>query len=416
MLVGCMRLFLCLLSLSLGAAEVSREITFKDINTALGIELLTDDNLWDDEAKVVAERLKWPIESVTSNEISYRLYPDNKYRLLSCRPYSCSILTDIKNPISISVMFANKGDSVTYSPGSTGAQGNRQISNMKRAIQGDAADITSRLSELFGSPTFDKLGQARGATENVKRWDWNGHAFLLASPRDEYVALRIVSSRYADDGDKSRISDAEMKARASERVEHRPNGDVILKDVPMVNQGPKGYCVPASWERVMRYMAVPADMYVLAMSAGTKDGGGTSTNAIATAAKSALLMGGRKIQVLSMKVDPSTVAKYIDSGLPLIWAMYTTPEYNAVLNSRMKERAKMTEPLLWKKTLSRLRVGQRPFLISKDYAHVCIIIGYNKQTGEVAVSDSWGPEAAERWVLGLEANQVSQGEVTVISF
>jgi hypothetical protein len=45
-----------------------------------------------------------------------------------------------------------------------------------------------------------------------------------------------------------------------------------------------------------------------------------------------------------------------------------------------------------------------------------MIIGYNKITGEVAVSDSWGPEYEERWILGVEATQVSQGTMTVIGF
>jgi hypothetical protein len=33
----------------------------------------------------------------------------------------------------------------------------------------------------------------------------------------------------------------------------------------MVDQGPKGYCVPATFERAMRTMGIDADMYLLAM-------------------------------------------------------------------------------------------------------------------------------------------------------
>ena len=102
-----------------------------------------------------------------------------------------------------------------------------------------------------------------------------GHAFLLAAPKDEYVALRILSVKSADEGGRSRVTDAELFARAKTRVDRRPNGDVILKDIPMVNQGPKGYCVPATWERAMRSMGVPADMYVLAMAGQSGAGGGT---------------------------------------------------------------------------------------------------------------------------------------------
>ena len=48
--------------------------------------------------------------------------------------------------------------------------------------------------------------------------------------------------------------------------------------------------------------------------------------------------------------------------------------------------------------------------------HVCLIIGYNKLTGEVALSDSWGPSFAERWVTCEEAKDVSQDAFYVIQF
>jgi hypothetical protein len=47
---------------------------------------------------------------------------------------------------------------------------------------------------------------------------------------------------------------------------------------------------------------------------------------------------------------------------------------------------------------------------------MCLIIGYNKATGEIAISDSWGPRFAERWITVEEATAVSQGFLQVISF
>ncbi|GDY18595.1 hypothetical protein LBMAG55_19180 [Verrucomicrobiota bacterium] len=60
----------------------------------------------------------------------------------------------------------------------------------------------------------------------------------------------------------------------------------------MVNQGPKGYCVPATWERVLRYMGIPADMYVLAMVGQSGAGGGTSLSTLAAGVRDTL-NGGR---------------------------------------------------------------------------------------------------------------------------
>jgi hypothetical protein len=260
------------------------------------------------------------------------------------------------------------------------------------------------------------MGQGRATSEVVRRWDWNGHAFLVASPKDEYVALRVVSVKSADDGGRTRVTDAELFARAKTRVEKRANGDVILKDIPMVDQGPKGYCVPATWERAMRYMGVPADMYVLAMAGQSGAGGGTSVVAIANGAKDAVSRGGRKIESFSGKLEPGTVDKYIDRGLPIMWAMFSTKQYNELANARTKERQGMTDPVAWKKAVMDGRKGQKPLQPNRDEGHVCMIVGSNKLTGEIAVSDSWGPAYEERWILGVEATQVSQGSMMVIGF
>ena len=45
----------------------------------------------------------------------------------------------------------------------------------------------------------------------------------------------------------------------------------------------------------------------------------------------------------------------------------------------------------------------------KDKFHVCMIIGYNEATQELAVSDSWGANYAMRWVHLDEAAAVGNG-------
>jgi flagellar motor protein MotB len=412
-----MRLMLCFLAAGLAAADV----TVEQVNKAIGLELFADANLWDDDAKAVAERLSWPQESETTNDASYRLYPKDDYRIFECRPYSCAFISEMNKPSTLSLMFANKGDAVSISArdvkDKTKAKArDEQIKDYKKAIADDAKDLEEKLTKLFGKPTMGSMGQAQATREVVRRWNWNGHAFLLAAPKDEYVALRILSMKSADEGGRSRVSDAELFARAKTRVEKRPNGDVILKDIPMVNQGPKGYCAPATWERAMRYMGVPADMYVLAMAGQSGAGGGTSIVAIAAGAKDAVTRGGRKLESFSGKIDPSTVAKYIDRGLPIMWVMFSTKQYNDIADGRTKEREGMTDPAAWKKAVADGRKGQKPLQPNRNEGHVCMIIGYNKETGEVAVSDSWGPQFEERWILGVEATQVSQGTMTVIGF
>jgi hypothetical protein len=400
------------------------DTTFARINELLGVELFTDDKLWDDDAVVLADRLRWPLESKTENEMSFRSYPDDASRLFGCRPYSIALYADKTGPTTISIIFANKGDSVAYTPKTTGkpdkealAARDGQIKDFKKAITEDKKNLIAALTKLFGVPVAERMGQGKQMSEVSTRWDWKDHSFLLTAPRDEYVALRVMPCATADLGGKSRVSDAELMARSKTRILRRDNGDVILKDIPMVNQGPKGYCAPATWERVLRYMGIPADMYVLAMAGHSGAGGGTSLAALAAGARDAVAAGGRKIEGGSMaKIDPAFVAKYVDRGLPIIWGMYSTKEYNALANERMKTRVDMKDPKAWKKEITPARKDPKAPKVDHTTAHACMIIGYNKETGEVAVSDSWGPEFEERWVTGVEATAVSQGVFQIVSY
>lgn len=392
-----------------------------EVNSSLGFELFSDDNLWDDHAESVAKRLGWPLESKTSTDSSFRKYPSAEEQILDCRPYSTVLLAEAGSPSSLSLVFANKGDAVvrttTDSDREARSRKNDQVHDLPQLIRADKNKITSTLISLFGEPVAERFGQGRETRENVKRWDWNGHAFLLAAPREEYVALRIMPKESADAGGKSRIPDSEIRERVASRVENRPNGDVVLKDVPMVDQGPKGYCVPATWERVMRYMGIPADMYVLAMAGQTKEGGGTSLTDIAAGARESIVRSGRRIETVKIKPDPVNVSRFIDQGLPLMWPMYSTPEFNDAVNSRAKQRREVPlNSAEWRKTLSDARKAARKFKKYSDTAHICMIIGYNKQTNEIAVSDSWGPGFAERWITAEEATAVTQGEFQVIHF
>ncbi len=407
-------LFLFLLTGQASAA------TFEELNAAFGIPVWSDDNLWDDDSASAAGRLGWPQESKTSTDSSYRKYPRPTDLVLGVRPYSLALYGEKDRPIRLSLMFANKGDAVDQEPVAGDAKAEReqkkQAKDFKSIMQKDARAISAALTALLGPPAADRFGQGSQTRESVQRWDWNGHAILLAAPRDEYVALRILPLDVADAQGKARIPDVELRERLLSRVEKRPNGDVILKDMPMVDQGPKGYCVPATWERVMRYMAIPADMYVLAMAGDTSAGGGTNIAAIVSGAREAVMRGGRRLDPENGKLSVRTVAKYINRGLPLMWAMYSMDSVNDDLNSRMDQRRAMTDPLEWKKSIEPARKAAKKIPTDVKQGHMCMIIGYNEKTGEIAVSDSWGPRFAERWMTEEEASAVSQGQLMAINF
>jgi hypothetical protein len=97
--------------------------------------------------------------------------------------------------------------------------------------------------------------------------------------------------------------------------------------------------------------------------------------------------------------------------------MYSTEEFNTAANSRAELRRKISlDSDEWKKALSEARKNSQKFKIDLDTGHVCMIVGYNKETEELAVSDSFGPEFAERWVTTEEAAAISADCFNIIDF
>jgi len=396
--------------------------TPEQVNAALGIPLFADQSLWDDDAEKTATNIGLRKESQTSTDSSYRLYTDASKRVLGARPYSIALYGEGGKVSGVSFMFANKGDSV-QDPSEDPKAAKRgpssldkQVRAFTKAVRTDSEALKKALTTLFGEPKADLYGKGRQTRETVKRWDWQGHAILLASPREEYVALRVLPTAAADSGAGIRISDTEMRKRLASRIQKRPTGDVVLTDIPMVDQGPKGYCVPATWERVMRYMGISADMYVLAMAGGTNAGGGTNLDEITEGAKEAVTMGGRRVDSGTPPLTIQKIRKCVDGGIPIIWQMYSMDSVNDMIDKRMETRTTaMSDPVAWMKSLANTRRDAKKIKIDPKKGHVCMIIGYNEKTNEVAVSDSWGPDWAERWMTIEEVVAVSGGKWMTIN-
>lgn len=398
-------------------------VTAEQLNAVFGIPLWQDSGLWEESDETVASRLGWQLESRTSVDSSFREYPSPQAKILECRPFSLALYGEQGKVASLSMVFANKGDVAqliaSQEPPESRSAARRQVARMfsdyHQFIRADAEKITEKLTALLGPPKADKFGQGRGTSESVKRWDWRDHAILLAAPRDEYAAVRIVPVAVADGSAPStRLKDAELRELLARRVEKRSNGDVVLQDIPMVNQGPRGYCVPATWERVLRYLGIPADMYILAMAGNTGVGGGTTTVAIANGAADLVRRAGRRIERSGGPLKIHNVAKSIDRGLPIMWSMNVVDDLNFEISRRTQERSTVTDWEKWRKDLEPIRKNARKIRKNPEGSHVCMIIGYNLETKEIATSDSWGPQFQERWMTIEEAEAISNNDYSVI--
>lgn len=394
----------------------SAGVTAEAVNTGIGQPLFADSTLWSSTPDTVASRLDWPLESKTAIGESYRSYPEESYRFLGARPYSAALFGENEKVTGLSIVFANKGDSfaaagrgtehfIKGKPVPGGMEGVRLI------MQNDAETIAENLTKLFGPSAKQRFGEGESRVE-VERWDWSGHSFLLSHVPDEYVSLSIQTTETADNrGNTARVPDSVIRERIRGFVERRDNGDVVISNIPMVDQGPKGYCVPATAERCMRFLGIPADMYLLAMAGETQAGGGTSVDILLSNIGRDIKRKGRSFESSDGELKMRDIKKSIDSGIPLMWTLLSSKSFNETASERTTARKDSWDD--YKKVVAEAAAnpGISP---DPDAGHVVIIIGYNEGTNEIAFSDSWGENYRERWITLPEAQQVSQGRIYTI--
>ena len=64
----------------------------------------------------------------------------------------------------------------------------------------DETSIARTITSVLGEPSEQRMLGQGNDKHKVKRWDWNGHSFLLAHVKEEYVRLSIVRASFADGG------------------------------------------------------------------------------------------------------------------------------------------------------------------------------------------------------------------------
>ena len=127
----------------------------------------------------------------------------------------------------------------------------------------------------------------------------------------------------------------------------------------------------------------------------------------------------RRIEVIDDPLDVLHVSRYIDKGLPLMWTCFVTELGEKEINQHTKARKTVTD---WSAYTAQIaaddtaREGKEPDAKGVDNGHMRMIIGYNAATNELAISDSWGKYAVERWITVKEANDISGGDLEYIQW
>ena len=320
-----------------------------------------------------------------------------RFKILDSTPHEIRANYDISGNLTvIDIFFANKGDNVE----------DRRI---RKVIRNTARSLEKKISVLGGEPRSSEYGH-RKMQNDAQKWSIANKAeIVLEYASSEFVALHISFATQSGSSGKQNKQTAASETDILNNVSSTIFGDVYIKNIPMVNQGNKGYCVPATVERVLRYYGINnINMHQLADAGNTNRGGGTSSRAMFRGISSACRKSGLKM-ASNGDVRMKMVKKYIDRGIPIFWSMFSNPEYEALRMKSKQLRPQAESPQAWAKKNKKIKISRG------GNGHMCLIIGYNELTEEVAVSNSWGDhEIPPSWIPLQVAVRVSQGSTVVL--
>ena len=211
-----------------------------------------------------------------------------------------------------------------------------------------------------------------------------------------------------------------------DNVKRNDEGDVYVANVPMVDQGDKGYCSVATAERVLRYFGQSIDEHELAQMAATRAEGGTSTkkmiSAVETIGKKCKLAkreivakiagwsdGEKRLKEYNkaakrMKMPQLDISDFIkvegnhrvfhigdmeramDAKVLKAMSMGDKSGYNKFIKG-IREHTARGVPLFWSVQLG---VYPEAGIPQNAGGHMRLIIGYNEENGDVIYTDSWG--------------------------
>lgn len=251
----------------------------------------------------------------------------------------------------------------------------------------------------------------------------------VAMPLPEYARLQITRFDPAHDPRKSVLADGKAgppkpisALELKNRVKRTPSGDIVIANIPMVDQGQKGYCAAAVTERLLRYYGRSLDQHEIAQLARTSAASGTNPDQMVAALRQIgdeTKMDVTVLQDFDVREFEKTVADYNRAAKhakkPTVEFMirdgdaitiispadaYHEMETDLLREVRVKRDGSMQQfkasitkyinngaPLAWGCIVG--KVPEKPETKGLG-GHMRLIIGYNDQTREVLYSDTWG--------------------------
>ena len=330
-------------------------------------------------------------------------------------------------PVSLQAMLYNKGDDGAISENEFKSQLN---------------DTKAALDELTGQRgKIRKTGGAESAVK-LKAWEWKWDAGIIRLEANssgkknnfeaEFIRLNMAASAKALNSGGTRDTVKKSELRSSITTED--DGTVWLKDIPMVDQGQKGYCMPATLARIFAFYGMDkVDQHALAAVCDSGAGGGTTSQGMETAMRDVCKKFRTKFIImedysttLKSVIEPyNKLAKREDK--PILTPMsdvFGTADAALLRKSRagkpnqiskwmkdIKKHIDSGSPVIW---LVMVGIYQEEVPLPQSRGgHARLIIGYNLKKKTIIYTDSWGAGHARKTMPAANAIGMTMGRYVI---
>ena len=330
-------------------------------------------------------------------------------------------------PTTLQAMIYNKGDDGTIDADSFNSMIN---------------DARTALDELTGVRGKLRKAASGDSAVKLKAWEWkweNGIIRLETSSTGkkkdfeaEFIRLTAGPDTKALGGGGARDTASKSDLRSSITTDE--DGTVWLKNVPMVDQGQKGYCVPATLARVFAFYGMDkVDQHALAAVCDSSADGGTTSLGMEQAMRDVCKKFHTKFIVIddyvtnlksaldsynkyARRADKEPLGLYDDVfGLadPKVLRQARAGK-NAQISRWMKDIKKNIDsgtPVIW---MVMLGIYQEEIGLPQSRGgHARLIIGYNLKKKTIIYTDSWGAEHARKTIKAEDAIGMTTGRYVI---
>ncbi|MDX6767847.1 MAG: C39 family peptidase [Candidatus Methylacidiphilales bacterium] len=351
-----------------------------NLNDLFHLPVWKDSNLWDDEAEGVAWRMKLKGTSNAGTEI-YRNSFYGSMEVLGEPLFSLDLYCSEHKPQRVVFGFINQAD--------LNAVGTQLAEPEFRKKRDEAMGrISAQLSERLGAP----------AGSGPWTWSWVGHQIQMQATSSALIVTLEKGNYVPNESEAQKMVEKDHRAfDPAERVKRRSNGDVVITGLPPISQGNRGFCVPAAWEKVLRYYGVSLNVYELAEAGGTTVNGSSFRGFAGSVSRDLSPLGFKLDYLRETADDLAGIQGYLDRGLPLVWGIDAQ-----LLPLWVEQTGRRRDGLEASDKVVRKLTGPPGY-------HALLIIGYNLAKEEIALSDSTelGHSHPEIWITRKEAGLVA---------